>query len=84
MTNNLTVIAPSTRELQALRMDLAATGNITRCIEAGFLKGTINSQQATGIKESLTRLVDYCKEQQEIIFQLQTKLAQTQQLTVCT
>ncbi|GAB3990458.1 hypothetical protein GCM10028807_17670 [Spirosoma daeguense] len=76
------VAVPSTRELQGIKQELTKTGKLTRCIEAGFIKGSINGQQATELKDTLAKVVDYCQEQQQIIFQLQTQLAQSKQSTL--
>ncbi|WP_020603154.1 hypothetical protein [Spirosoma spitsbergense] len=73
---------PSTRELQAIKQDLAPTGNLTRCIEAGFLKGAINGQQANALKDMLANMVDYCQEQQSVIFKLQGQIFASQQSVI--
>lgn len=76
------VTVPSTKELQTLKTELGTTGKLTRCIEAGFIKGSVNGEQATELKRQLTNLVDYSQELQKQLFQLQAELAQAKQATL--
>ncbi|MVM29915.1 hypothetical protein GO755_07715 [Spirosoma sp. HMF4905] len=76
------LIVPSTRELKALKQDLQPTGTVWRCIQAGFIKGLINTQQATDLQHQLATVVDYCQEQQAIIFNLQAELAKSKQTSL--
>ena len=75
-------IVPSTKQLLDLKRGLQQTGTIWRCIQAGFIKGAITGQQAQDLQNELTNVVDYCQEQQKIIFQLQSQLAQSKQATL--
>lgn len=70
---------PSTKDLKTLQRDLQKNGTVWRCIQGGFIGGIISNEQATDLQNQLANVVDYCQQQQEIIFQLQSQLAQTKQ-----
>jgi len=70
---------PATHKLQALKQHTSATGLLTRCIEAGFIKGSVSGQQATEIKESLAYLIGHCEALQTTVNKLQAELATAQQ-----
>lgn len=76
------ITVPSTKELQTLKTELAPTGKLTRCIEAGFMRGSVNGEQAAALKQQLSNLVEYSQELQKQLFQLQTELAQAKQSTL--
>ncbi|GAB4050378.1 hypothetical protein [Spirosoma litoris] len=79
---NANTPVPSTRELLNLKRGLLPTGTVWRCIQAGFIKGLINNQEATDLQQQLASVVDYCQEQQTIIFNLQVELARTKQTSL--
>jgi hypothetical protein len=72
----------NTIQLQALLRDIKPGGKVHRCIEAGFLKGSVTGDQATAMKDFLTAVVEQNIEQQATINQLQEELNKANQLTL--
>lgn len=71
-----------TPALEAITAALQPRGKLTSCIQAGFERAIVNSEQAVALRTHILATVELCQSQAKELEELKTQLSQKQQLTI--